>query len=596
MTEHRINLEEVAQQADIVTVISHYLTLTKKGRNYLGICPFHDDSNPSMNVNPEKRIYKCFSCGAAGSAFTFVQNYEKIPFIQAVRKVADLCGIVLPETSFQPKASRYSEPQEVLIKALSATAQFYHYSLSTEDGKAAEDYLLNRGLTPQLIKDFQLGYAPADSEKLMSFLKGAGHQDDAIIASSIGYRSANQQLVDYQRGRVIFPIHDSEGNTLGFSGRLLKDIPNEAKYTNTSESTVFQKGKILFNLHGALATTKKDGYLYLVEGFMDAITLHRVGLTSVVATMGTALTKEHVAILAALKVEIRLALDFDRAGLAAMQKAILLLKEAQVKVRVVQPPEHADDADELFARSGADSVVKLYTTLIDPVQFMMHFYATTTNFGNYEARRKYADIVMRIIVQEVQDPLTRDYYVAEVARKSGFSIESLMSVYLSNVRRGRKTTSPIEDISYPQVKEHLRYYERVERELIKSMILDRRLIAPIVKDFEFNYMDDVCRQIAFYLYDLKTDDELTLDRLINLVKGEAAKQFIGELIGSDRPVYTEETIKSLITNHNLAYTLQKQIDAAEEEKAVTSDRERSQALLKEITALRYQLRQVAKNK
>lgn len=596
MSEHRINLEEVAQQADIVTVISHYLTLTKKGRNYLGVCPFHDDSNPSMNVNPEKRIYKCFSCGAAGSAFTFVQNFEKIPFMQAVRKVADICGIVLPETAFQAKTSRYSEAQEVLLKVLESTSQFYHYALTTQEGKAAEDYLRSRGLTSQLIADFKLGYAPSDSEKLIGFLKGAKHQEDAIIASSIAYRASNNQLIDYQRGRVIFPIHDGDGKVLGFSGRLLKDIPNESKYTNTSESSLFQKGRILFNLHQAMQTAKKDGYLYLVEGFMDAITLHRVGLTSVVATMGTALTKEHVALLAALKVELRLALDFDRAGLAAMHKALLLFKEAKLKVRIVQPPEHSDDADEIYARDGAEQVLKIYKNLIDPVQFFMFYYGQTTNFANYEARRKYADIVMRIITQEVEDPLTRDYYVSEVARKSGFSVESLASVYLGSMKRGRKSAIPMEDLTYPRITENLRYYERIERELIKCMIIDRKFISPIAKEFELNYMNDVARQIAFYLYDLKPDDELALDRIMNQVTDEKAKQFVGELISAERVVYTDETIKQLIVNHNTAYRIQHRIDEAEKERLETSDRVRQNELLKEITSLRYELRQVAKSK
>jgi DNA primase len=596
MSEQRLNLEEIAAQIDIVAVVQHYLPLTKKGRNYLGLCPFHDDSNPSMNVNPEKRIYKCFSCGAAGSAFTFVQNFEKIGFIDAVRKAADICGIVLPEYTGPQKASKYTDAQETLLKALDSAAQFYHYSLSTDEGKAAEDYLLHRGLTLDLIREFKLGYAPADSQKTVSFLKSAGHQDDALIASAMCYETAAHQLQDYQRGRVIFPIHDADGRTLGFSGRLLRDIPNEAKYTNTSESPVFQKGKILFNLHHALLTAKKEGYLYLVEGFMDAITLHRVGLTSVVATMGTALTKDHVAMLASLRVEIRLALDFDRAGMAAMQKSLLTLQEANLKVRVVKPPEHDWDADELFAQQGPEAVRQLYGNLIDSVQFLMIFYGQTTNFSNYESRRKYADIVMRLIVQHVSDPLTRDYYIAEVARKSGFSVESLAATYVQTPKTRRRVDVRLEDITYPMVKEDLKYYQRVERELVKCMVLNHHLIPPIQTDFQFSYVDDVARQVAFYIYDSYPTHQISIDTMMNEMENAAVRQFLGEMIGQDRVIYSEETIKDFIANHTRALELQRAIDAVMVEQSTCKDPARQRQLLKEITDLQHKMRQVKVNR
>lgn len=596
MAEHRLNLDEIAHQVDIVTVINHYVPLTKKGRNYVGLCPFHDDSNPSMNVNPEKRIYKCFSCGAAGNAFTFIQNFEKIPFMDAVRKVADICNITLPEHSFQEKKSRYNESQLTMIKALDAATQFYHYSLSTQEGKAAEDYLLSRGLTPQLINDFQLGYAPSDSQKTASFLLGAGHQADALVASAMFYETASQQLQDYQRGRVIFPIHDADGHTVGFSGRQLIANPNESKYTNTSESLVFQKGRILFNLHQALLTAKKDGYLYLVEGFMDAITLHRVGLTSVVATMGTALTKEHIAFLASLRVEIRLALDFDRAGLAAMQKSLLALLEAGVKTRVVQPLEVDDDADELYAKQGTDAVKKVYTTLIDPVQFLMYFYGQTTNFGNYESRRKYADLVMRLIAHYVSDPLTRDYYTSEVSRKSGFSTESLVTTYLTQERQKKRTiTRPLEEFAYATVKEDLKYYQQIERELIKCMLINRSLIDPIQKEFSFGFMDDVAAKLAFYIYESVDGDPLEIDQLMTTLNDDRVKRFLGELIGQERVVYNDETIKNLIANHTKSLQLTNEIDALQKEQLESKDPQRHKEIWKRLTELQYQLRRVRKN-
>lgn len=596
MAEHRLNLDEIAHQVDIVTVVNHYVPLTKKGRNYVGLCPFHDDSNPSMNVNPEKRIYKCFSCGAAGNAFTFVQNFEKVAFMDAVRKVAEMCNIALPESTFQEKKSRYNEAQTTLLKALDAAAQFYHYALSTQDGKPAEDYLLSRGLTPQLIKEFQLGYAPSDSQKTVSFLNGAGHQEDALVASAMFYQTAGQQLQDYQRGRVIFPIHDADGHTLGFSGRLLVPNPNESKYTNTSESPVFQKGRILFNLHQALLTTKKDGYLYLVEGFMDAITLHRVGLTSVVATMGTALTKEHIAFLSSLRVEIRLALDFDRAGLAAMQKSLIALLEAGVKTRVVQPLDQDEDADEIYVKQGADAVKKIYTTLIEPVQFLMFFYGQTTNFGNYESRRKYADLVMRLIAHYVSDPLTRDYYTSEVSRKSGFSIDSLVSTYLTQERQKKRTiTRPLEEFTYPTIKEDLKYYQQIERELIKCMLINRQLIEPIRQEFSFGFIDDVARKLAFYIYESAEGDTLELDHLMTTINDERVKRFLGELIGQERVVYNDETIKNLIVNHTQSLQFTNEIEALQKEQVECKDPLRTKEILKRLTELQYQLRRVRKN-
>jgi len=313
-------IDDLLKKADITNIVSRYIPVTKKGRNFVALCPFHDDKNPSLSISPDKQIFKCFVCGTGGSAITFVQNYEKISFPQAVKKVADWVGYSDPRLMVNDQAIQRDEKLEPFFKCLEDLLEYYHFGLASEEGKLARDYLLQRGLDQPVLETFKIGYALKDGSTTIQYLIKRGHLRNVI--ESLGITASSNQQVDRLSGRIIFPIHNRDGRVVGFSGRLLEKIDGQAKYVNSADSPIFTKGQILYNYHQVKLSSKRSGFVYLLEGFMDVIALHRANIPQAIALMGTAVTNQHIKLLQSLGVEIRICLDQDQAGQVAMMKMI----------------------------------------------------------------------------------------------------------------------------------------------------------------------------------------------------------------------------------------------------------------------------------
>ena len=285
-------INRIQQSANIVEIIGSYITLEKKGKNFFGMCPFHDDHNPSMSVSEEKGLFTCFVCHKTGNVFSFVQEYENISFIEAVKIVANKVGIEL-DTGYK-ETSKYDKHYEAVDLAL----KFYQNNLKSQEGLNARKYLQTRGIEDEIIEEFNIGYAPPNFDTITKLLTNKGYDEQLLIETGLSARG--QTLYDLFRNRITFPIHNPNGKPVGFSARIYEDL-KEAKYINTKETPIFKKGKILFNYHRAQNEARRVKNLIVVEGQMDAIRIYASGVKNVVATMGTALTEDHVKLLKKLK-------------------------------------------------------------------------------------------------------------------------------------------------------------------------------------------------------------------------------------------------------------------------------------------------------
>ena len=379
-------IEAVLKHCDIVQVISAYIPVIKKGRNYVALCPFHDDKNPSMQISAEKQIFKCFVCGAGGNAIGFVEKYEKIPFAAAVRKVAQICNFNDPRLVDDAPVVKRDPDLQRLYDCINDLQSYYRYALSIPEGETARTYLEGRDLGPDVQSKYGIGYAPTDGQMTIKFLQAKGHSlksiDDIGIALARGADTS-----DHNAGRVIFPLHDGNGQVVGFSARRIKD-DGSSKYVNSPETRLFHKGNVLYNYHNAAKSAHRDGYCYVLEGFMDVMALDKAGMPNAVALMGTALTPSQVGMLKRLRCEIRLCLDGDAPGQAATMKAIPLLSKAGVKFRIVDYGGDLRDPDDILRQEGPEALKNKVSTLVEAVDFQLNYYLHNKKLETAEDRQK----------------------------------------------------------------------------------------------------------------------------------------------------------------------------------------------------------------
>jgi DNA primase catalytic core len=377
----------IKNKADIVTVISSYLEVVKKGTSYAAVCPFHHDTNPSLMISPAKQLFKCFVCGTGGNVFTFVMKYENIGFIEAVKKVCSLCKIDLPEELATFKAEPKKNQEE--LTALDKLSQFYSYMLKTKEGLEAMSYLKKRGLDEPTIAKFRLGYAPNDQSRSTDYLRNK-EKIPVQVLDNAGIISANSgQLDDRYKDRIMFPLSDIRGDLVGFSGRRYREGNTDAKYINSPDSLVFHKSEILYNCNNALPFIRHDKCVYVLEGFMDVIALDRVGIYNAVGLMGTALTKEHIDLFRRMNAEVRLSLDADEPGQAATERCLALLESSGLNVKVVKPLTGGKDADEVLKSEGPEALKKAMNDLELPILHSLDYQVKRNLLPTYEAKQQF---------------------------------------------------------------------------------------------------------------------------------------------------------------------------------------------------------------
>ena len=506
-------IDEITKKADIVTVVGSYLNLVKKGRMYLALCPFHDDSNPSLQVNPERNTFRCWVDGHNGNAISFVMQYEHVNFVEAVKKVAEIIGFDDPRLHEKTFVKKVDDNLVPLIKCIDDLNLFYEYSLTSEEGKEASDYLAKRNITPELIKKFHIGYSLKDGTKTIKFLQSKGHSlkvmEDIGITTNIGDRTH-----DNNQGRITFALLDNAGQVVGFSARQISgDGP---KYVNSPETKLFTKGKVLYNFHQARDIAKNEQHVYLLEGFMDVIALNKVGINNAIALMGTALSKDHILTLKKLNVEVRLCLDGDLPGQEATMRILPLLLNNNIPVRIVNNLNDTRDPDEILNEKGADELKKYLHNLLSPFDFVINFYKNSKPLETADDKKALVTRFIPLLLATTSQ-LELDDYLYKLADVTGFSVNAIKNA-LSAARSHKKvdiedTEKQEKDYTYKPIREELLHLELTERELLYHMLTHEDAILFYEQNIEYFYTD-LYRDIANYLTEYRLRHSTLEHRLL----------------------------------------------------------------------------------
>ncbi len=363
-------IRQVAQATDIVELISQYVALKKRGKEFVGLCCFHDDKRPSMYVSPAKQIFKCFACDAGGGVFQFLMLYEKLSFPEAVRTLAERANIPLPRESVTRSSKDAADglSRNDLIQVTTFAAKFFRSQLRSDQGRRALEYALGRGLTDESIERFGLGFAPDSWDSLIRAAAKSGVGESQLVAAGLAGRRDDGGLYDRFRNRLIFPIIDPQGRVIAFGGRALSET-ERAKYLNSPESALFDKSSQLYGLNWSREGVVSSGYAVVVEGYLDALVPLQAGVSNVVATLGTALTDRHVRLVSRYTREVVLVFDADTAGQAAAERALEIFMAQRIHVRVATIPAGKDPCDYCLAE-GADGLRQLIAEAPDALQYV----------------------------------------------------------------------------------------------------------------------------------------------------------------------------------------------------------------------------------
>ncbi len=454
-------LGEIRNSVDIVDVVSSYINLTAHGKNYFGVCPFHDDHSPSMCVSKEKQIYTCFVCGATGNVFQFIKEYENISFAEAVRKVATIGGIDVKIDEMKP-----IKKESVLYDIYDLSNKIYQLNLNTSKAVTAREYLKKRGIDDNTIKEFGIGLALIKGNIAEALIK-KGFDESDIIKSGLADKN-NYGLNDLYRNRIMFPLWDLKGKVVGFSGRIFND-ENAPKYINSRETEIFKKGELLYNYHRARNECRRKNEVIIMEGFMDVICAYTHGITNVVAAMGTAITSANAHLISRMAKNIILCFDGDDAGiLAANACTNELLKLDVFPSIVVLDKTKGKDPDEYIRNNGIEAFKEKIMHPLSVMEFKEFFNKRGIDMGDSSSKALYVKKMINEI-DNITDSVLKEITISKLANETGLSADFIKSQLKNNIVK--------ETTIIPEKKEqNLLKYEKAEMNLIYYMLKDSKVI------------------------------------------------------------------------------------------------------------------------
>ena len=419
-------IEEVRSRNDIVDLISTYVPLKKKGSSYFGLCPFHNEKSPSFSVSRDKQMYYCFGCGAGGNVFTFLMEYENFSFPEALKYLAERAGMELPEEELNEEAKRTMDAKARLREMNKLSANYFYYLLHSKRGQKGLAYLKNRGITDETIKRFGLGYADIYNDDLYRFLKSKGYSDEELKDSALVTIDERRGGSDKFWNRVMFPIMDVNNRVIGFGGRVMGD--GSPKYLNSKETTLFDKSRNLYGLNFARSSRKKE--IILCEGYMDVISMHQAGFTNAVAALGTAFTSGHGTLLKRYTENVILSFDSDEAGQRAILRAIPILKEAGLTVRVLNLKPYKDP-DEFIKGLGREALEERISHATSSFMFQIQVAAGRYDQNDPEEKTKFQHEAAKLL-STIEERLERKNYIDAVSREyyiDAKDLEELVNYY-----------------------------------------------------------------------------------------------------------------------------------------------------------------------
>lgn len=511
-------INDIRNGVDIVDVISSYLPLTAKGKNYFGVCPFHDDHSPSMSVSKEKQIYTCFSCGATGNVFKFLQDYENITFMEAVAKCATMAGIPISLGQYEKKNNKYQE----LYDIYEVSQKFYQNNMNSSKAKEAKEYLYQRQLDDAIIKEFGIGLSLNESNMLTKLLKKKNYSDKALLASGlVGEENNRVDLYDLYRNRIMFPLYDSAGKLVAYNGRAYHGEATN-KYVNTKETPIFKKREILYNYHRAKEVARVKKQIIIMEGPMDVIRAYTIGVTNVVASLGTAFGSEQAMLVRKLSSNVVLCFDGDAAGLKATKSAIEEFTKIGIQPSVIRLEEDMDP-DEYIKKYGKETFLEKIKNAMNPIEFKEFLLKDNLDMSNSIDMANYANAMIEEI-KKMDDEVLQEVSITKLSEETHLSLDFLRSKI---AKEEHKVAA--QEISLEK-KKKLTKCERSERNLLYYMLRFPNAIK--MYDKKITHMPtDRYRHLAFQVSTfLKQYGYIDIaDLLTELREDEEAIETIGEL-------------------------------------------------------------------
>lgn len=430
-------LEEIKNRNDIVDVVSQYVILKRKGRNYFGLCPFHNEKSPSFSVSPEKQIFHCFGCNVGGNVFHFIMRIENISFFESVKLLANRAGIELPQEEMSQEEEKREKLKERIYKINQDTAMFYHEQLYKPSSVAAQNYVKKRQLGNNTLKSFLIGYAGSNNE-LLNYLKSKGYNTEEMLESNLIGKSSDGRLYDKFKNRLMIPIFDVRNKVIAFGGRVLDD--SKPKYINSPEGMVYSKGRNLFGLN--VARKNSNGVLkrlLIVEGYMDAISLYQRGITNVVASLGTALTDNQGRLLRRNCEQVILGYDADGAGQAAIMRGIGILQSMGVDIRILQI-SGAKDPDEFVVKYGPEKFKKCMDNAISVVEYQVKNLKKSLDLNNTSDKIKFLNEIANIL-SKIDNSMEREVYIDKISESYQISKEAIYAEVNKRIFKDRTMIS-----------------------------------------------------------------------------------------------------------------------------------------------------------
>lgn len=488
---------DIKSKVNIVDVISEYLPVEQKGKNYFAICPFHDDHNPSMSISPEKQIYTCFVCGASGNVFNFVANYEKVSFVSAVKKVAQKAGIKLDinvKDDYKPKDTKYDK----YYKMFDITNKYYQNNIKSVYGKKAIEYLHNRKIDDDVINEFEIGLSMNDNN-VSKLLEKKGYDVNELIDIGLCGKKDNF-IYDIFRNRIMFPLYNLDGKPVGFSGRIYNG-EKDSKYVNSKESIIFKKGNLLYNYHRALSHAREKHQIIVVEGFMDVIRLYTIGIKNVVATMGTAITKEHANLLMKLSKNIVLCFDGDKAGEKATISALDALEKIGITPKIIRLEDDLDP-DDYIIKKGSDAYLTHLNNPMSSVVFKINIDKSKTNFNDYNEISTYLKNVSKEL-EKIDDKVVYELTVNKLSKETGVSCDTINDMVKSMPKNEIKVITKRTSLKKDK-------YQKAEEYLVHYML--RNVDAVLIYQNNVSYLNDpILSKIAMQILEF-----YEINRYINI--------------------------------------------------------------------------------
>ena len=544
-------IEEVRQNCDIVDIVSQYVQLKRSGRNYFGLCPFHNEKSPSFSVSPDKQIFHCFGCGVGGNVFTFLMKIEGISFVEAVQTLAERANIQLPEIMNNQDSTK-EELKAKVYKVNEFAAEFYHQNLYKPQAKMAQEYVKLRKLSNETLKSFKIGFS-GKFDELYNELKKQGFEEREILESGLVNKNENGKYIDRYRNRLMFPICDVRGKVIAFGGRVLDD--SKPKYINSPENVEYSKGRHLFGLNVAKKYDIKKRLL-IVEGYMDVISLHQRGIHNVVASLGTALTQQQGYLLRNNTEQIILSYDSDEAGQAAKVRAMEILMNMGCDIRVLQM-EGAKDPDEYVIKYGNARFTNLVDKAISVIEFKVKILKQNLNLENVNDKIKFLNETAKII-SKIESSIEREIYIEKIAKEYDISKEAIYAevnkLIYSNLNNEKNTPKPkIMHAEKTETKKRKISDALLKREntILSILLTGNQNYYSIIKQnlSQDDFKDEINNKIAKKLYEEFEKGNSNINSILNNLTDEEQNR-ITEIMAIDYEIQDiEKAIDDLMQGY-----------------------------------------------